>query len=462
MKVIGTHVAFENNYLKFDKVKKTHDYVINTNDTNEVDKKTPFDTKFSQSYLIQRNLLSLKKYPFKNGRISFGKPVTLPIPEDVEYLMRLHYISFDQALSLFNKLKHAKYTDTSERYEEDKSTRETERRENKAIRAKNFSFLDCIDYDKYFNPCKDFVENYIKLTGFPNLKECSQKIEDEFKRTIGVAEKNTNKMFKYYDPNAADVIMYGYDGACSVGLAHAWPGSDLDKAFVIIKGSSNYKLSDEDVINEYRGQLWENMDTRILSVNHYAAFPNVYTKKQVLTMISILDRYTEKLGYDEDKASYAIENIEDPIERAQFNLELSKILPVYLKEDAKNFAYLIEPIRECTRTYRIAAEKDDEEILNRFHSSKFYQMSNMAGLRYYMKKYKNASSDELKPKLKAREKVEKHFKFWESNFQYYFIKNVIKNMCDDGEQDIYFQCPDGSRALKMNDMVAGKIPAEMS
>ena len=149
---------------------------------------------------------------------------------------------------------------------------------------------------------------------------------------------------------------------CSVGLGYAWPGSDLDKAFIIIEGSSS-PLKNKEIVNRYRGQLWENMDTRILSINHYAAFPNVYTKKQVMDNIDLFDSYTKDYTeFDKMIAYSAINYIKDPIKRAQFNLELSEKLPGYLKEDAKNFAYFIETLRECCYwTYDKAWDKELSE-----------------------------------------------------------------------------------------------------
>lgn len=174
-------------------------------------------------------------------------------------------------------------------------------------------------------------------------------------------------------------------------------------------------------------------------------------------MISTLDLYTGNFTeLDEMAAQTAINHAKDPILRAQFNLELAEKLPVCLREDAKNFAYLIEPIRECGRSYRIDAKDDDEEIINKISSSRFCQMSNVSGLRYYHNKQKESS--ELKPKLKARENVEMSFDSWDIRKQYDFIKNVIKNMCGDGEPNECFECPDGTRELMMNDMLTGRIP----
>ena len=227
MKIMSVYTPFLTNHLKYDKDKK-QTYGINPNDKKEVDKNKSFYTKFSQSYLIQKNLLSLKKYPIKNGRVSFGKPQTLPAWDG--YSSTFDIVRF---IRRFDLLKHAKYTDISEMYEKDEYKRKTELRENKAIRAKNFSFLDNIG--DFFGP-GIFVKYYRNLTGFPNLKETTQKINDEFKRTIGIASTNTNKMFGQ-NSHVADVVTYGYDEMCSVGLGYAWPGSDLDKAFIIIEGS---------------------------------------------------------------------------------------------------------------------------------------------------------------------------------------------------------------------------------
>ena len=446
MKVMGTQCCIENNYLQVKK-DKIQNLSMNANYKKKVNKKEPFDTKFSQSYLIQRNLLPIKKYPFKNGRISFGKPVYLPQWDG--YSSTLDIIRF---IRRFDLLKHAKYTDISEMYEKDEYKRKTELHENKAIRPKNFSFLD--EIGDFFGP-RIFVKYYKDLTGFPNLKESTQKIKDEFKRTINVASTNTNKMFGI-NSHVADIVTYGYDEMCSVGLGYAWPGSDLDKAFIIIEGSDS-SSKDKEIVNQYRGQLWENMDQRILSINHYAAFPSVYTKKQVMDNIDLFDEYTKDYTELDKMIAYsAINHTKDPIKRAQFNLELSEKLPQYLKEEAKNFAYFIETLRECNIwTYDKAWDK---ELSAKMTASKFCQMSNVSGIRYHHNKHKE--SFELKPKLKARKNVEKSFEDWDSKKQYNFIKNVIKNMCGDGEENECFICPDGTRQLMLDDMLIGRIPVE--
>ena len=59
MKIMSVYTPFLTNHLKYDKDKK-QTYGINPNDKKEVENKKSFDTKFSQSYLIQKNLLSLK------------------------------------------------------------------------------------------------------------------------------------------------------------------------------------------------------------------------------------------------------------------------------------------------------------------------------------------------------------------------------------------------------------------
>ena len=49
----------------------------------------------------------------------------------------------------------------------------------------------------------------------------------------------------------------GYDGVSSVAKFKSLPGSDLDKAYITIKGSSYSESIDNDVVNQFKEQLWE-------------------------------------------------------------------------------------------------------------------------------------------------------------------------------------------------------------
>ena len=103
---------------------------------------------------------------------------------------------------------------------------------NKKILFENYSFLDKLvsSVDK-----NDFITAFCNFTGFPNLKLISEKMNKEFENTLKYINTKSNGYYK--------VIDYGYDPTCSLGQKKAFPGSDLDKGYVILenKGVSSEK-----------------------------------------------------------------------------------------------------------------------------------------------------------------------------------------------------------------------------
>lgn len=292
---------------------------------------------------------------------------------------------------------------------------------NKSIRKENLSFLDEIYYtqDK-----KDFISHYQEVTGFPNLKLVSEKIEKEF--VLG-AKKSSIGL--YY----GDVIAAGYDDTCSVGKRKAFPGSDLDKAFIIIRGSGNLDR-DKFILEKYKGNLWHNVDQRILSFNHDISFPTVYTIAQIKDKLKKINQVANELSLDESHFRNLVKNEYIDLEKAaEFNILLSKEFDTYTgntgklsKDDVKNFAYFIESIRDGKNLISSARFDMLKSDLER---SKFYKFSNVAQI----KAVKNAikKGREYKTKILLREKLEKDFQNWDVSKQFDFIKTLIKYSCED-------------------------------
>ena len=154
------------------------------------------------------------------------------------------------------------------------------------VRESNLSFLDRVknDYEK-----AKFIEYYKDLTGFTNLSAVSARIMNEF---INAVEDASIELFysKY------TVEQAGYDGVCSVGRGKALAGSDIDKAYVVLKGTGD-KLDDIKTVNEFKGKIWANTDQRLLSYNHdEAAFPQVFTKAQLEETAEKTNSFLSKFG----------------------------------------------------------------------------------------------------------------------------------------------------------------------
>lgn len=321
----------------------------------------------------------------------------------------------------------------------------------KDIRIRNYSFLDEL---KTCEDKKIFIDEYRKFTGFPNLEETSNKIINEFKRVIHIATE-------YVNTNSSEpgkVIIAGHDSVCSVGHRKAFPGSDLDKGYVIIEGNHPF-WSDEKLVAEYKGQLWEHLDQRLLSVNHKDAFPNVYTKKQVLTTMKKLDTI---IKLDEQIFKYFMYKRlreTDPVRGAEFNIMVAKKLPETKdKIEAKNFAYLIETIRDGEAS--IFPTHSDSPSLIEIHkamqNSQFCWLSNVTQMGAISRNYSDLGA--LKSKIANRERLESDFDNWDIDQQYEVIKEVIKGMSGD-ESDRFSEYFGGGdlRRLTINDILTGKI-----
>lgn len=321
----------------------------------------------------------------------------------------------------------------------------------KDIRMRNYSFLDEL---KSNDDKKIFIDEYRKFTGFPNLEETSNKIIAEFKRAINIATDyvNTNSS------ESGKVIIAGHDSVCSVGHRKAFPGSDLDKGYVIIEGDHPF-WSDERLVDEYKGQLWEHLDQRLLSVNHKDAFPNVFTKKQILTTIN---KFDSLIKFDEETFKhfmYKRLRETDPVKGAEFNIIIAKNLPETKdKIEAKNFAYLIETVRDGETSIfpKHSVSPSLMEIHRAMQNSQFCWLSNVTQMGAISRNYNDIG--ELKSKIQSRERLKSDFENWDIDRQYEVVKEVIKGMSGD-ESDKFYEYFGGGdlRRLTINDILTGKI-----
>lgn len=299
--------------------------------------------------------------------------------------------------------------------------------QNKEIRQHNLSFLDKLNkWEK-----ADFVDYYCNLTNFPDLKKVSEKIETEFINSI----QNVSSSF---NEDEYKCIAAGYDTTCSVGKKMAFPGSDLDKAFILIKGSSDLK-KDKTIVEKFKSALWNCTDQRILSFNHDTSFPTIYTIAQMNYLINVIDMNTRDLSFDKNHLKNIIENEYVDIDKAaEYNIEISKKFkePSYSerttnanKEDVKNFAFFIESLRDGKLLIETSELKNIKRYLAEYD---FYNFSNVAQL----KAMQNAvnSGKEQKNKIIKRKSLMNDFKNWDTDKKFNFIKTLIKYSCEDADE----------------------------
>lgn len=357
------------------------------------------------AFYTKPRLLNFKKSSQKTTFTFTAKPYELPA---------INVKSAYDAMVLYNFLSLGNYLDSSD---DDVCP------ENKQIRQTNLSFLEKL---KSQEDKKIFIEHYKDVTGFPNLKLVSEKIEKEF--ILGIKKS-------LFDLET-NCILAGYDGTCSVGKKRAFPGSDLDKAFVVLESSGNLNR-DLEVIEKFKANLWNNIDQRLLSFNHDISFPNIFTTLQIKDKLNKIESKIKNINIDKNYLNKLLEEEYVNLEKAaEYNILISKNFDIEVndpeieitKEDLKNFGYFIESLRDG----KYLIKTDQFEYLKKdLEKSDFYNFSNLAQMKA-MNKAVNEGR-ENKTKILLRENFEKTFNSWDLDKQLDFIKTLIKYSCEDND-----------------------------
>lgn len=353
------------------------------------------------------------------------------------------------AIAQWNVLKHPQFTNI---FQESEIATAKEVLENQKIRDLNYSFLDSL----YSTAEKSkFIEYFKRITGFPSLAASSRIMLAEFERVLKTACRKAGG-------SADDVLLSGYDRYCSVGLGTALPGSDLDKGYAIVKGVTGGLSTQQKFSERLKGFIWENIDNRLMSVNHCAAFPNIMTDKELVMSLDKFEPYAkEVVGTDARYNLFLRERMENPnpVSSAKFNIWLSQILSSKKdKADAKNLAYVVETIRDgekasCNYDYM-------EQLTDKMNNSYFSWCTNVGQGHVMDKKYSYYASDVTKPKLKARKDIENNFNSWSVNKQYELVKDIIRSMSGDNKnpefKNLFYSKTDRHRLL-INDILNGDV-----
>ena len=356
------------------------------------------------------------------------------------------------AINQWELLRHPKY---SAIFQEEETCTQAQREANRQLRLNNYSFLDDLRYD--FDK-KQFIDYFKSLTGFPSLTEVSRNILAEFKRVIGVADKKA-RSFSLFG-SGDNILMCGYDEFCSVGQKTALPGSDLDKGYAILREVRGGLREQKRFSDEVKGQIWENIDNRILSVNHTAAFPNIMTDKELAENIHYVDRYARQFVTPENINFFRYIRLQkgNPISGSKFNIWLSDRLPCKQdKYNAKNLAYIVEAMRDGKKLS--SQYTFNESLYKLFENSEFCHCSNVTQGKVMQDRY-DYSVYELKDKLKARKEVEQSFNSWSTSKQYELVKDIIRSMSGDSInpefKPLFYSHNDRPRLL-INDILRGKV-----
>ncbi len=320
--------------------------------------------------------------------------------------------SLDDAIKQWEKLKYAPYYEALDDFKYP---------ENKVIRAKNFGFLEQLTPEMK----KGFVEHFEQVTGFPNLNAVSERIENEFVTRVYQAAERV--------AGGVKIIAAGYDPTCSVGLRRAFPGSGLNKSFVVLRNASS--LSDTEVVNHFKGNFWFNTDQRILSLNKADNFPEVYTMDQVHHCLDIMDERANKLWFADGVKTYMKDMLEyetDPLRGGYFNINLTRVLPGngVTKEFAKNFAYFIESVRDGKNL--INNKNYYNTLYYAIRLSEFGQYTNVSRMNAHNKLI-SSGAEPIKAKLQLREALVKEYPQMSPDEKFELVKDIIKAVSKDND-----------------------------
>lgn len=320
--------------------------------------------------------------------------------------------SLDDAIKQWEKLKYAPYYEALDDFKYP---------ENKVIRAKNFGFLEQLTPEMK----KGFVEHFEQVTGFPNLNAVSERIENEFVTRVYQAAERV--------AGGVKIIAAGYDPTCSVGLRRAFPGSGLNKSFVVLRNASS--LPDTEVVNHFKGNFWFNTDQRILSLNKADNFPEVYTMDQVHHCLDIMDERANKLWFADGVKTYMKDMLEyetDPLRGGYFNINLTRVLPGngVTKEFAKNFAYFIESVRDGKNL--INNKNYYNTLYYAIRLSEFGQYTNVSRMNAHNKLI-SSGAEPIKAKLQLREALVKEYPQMSPDEKFELVKDIIKAVSKDND-----------------------------
>lgn len=395
--------------------------------TNSIYYKKNSNNKIKTSLYTTKESALSDSFVAKRQNLSFG---TSPIKLDLGKYSNKPILNGKEAIEIFENFKSGNYLDFNGNV---KSLADSK------IRIENLSFLDkVIDaQDK-----KKFIEYYKNLTGFPDLWTVAYKIKEQFTKAVNLSEHQLKNNAPESEKDYYEVLGYGYDGASSISRNTALPGSDLDKAYIILKGHSTNNEINKRIVNEFKGKIWENTDQRVLSYNHDAdSFPKIYTDKQVTNLVTNMqlkdyNSLSEKilppagLGFNlarlilkPQKPSTNFKN--DFVEANSHFIKLCKRFPIAghwelntenpTRENIYSFGFILEALKQGE-----AFKKYDNFWIDSKGVADYINASQIRAIK---------SGEGNKEKYQQREKLAKGFDSWSIDKQFRFIKSLMLASC---------------------------------
>ncbi len=221
----------------------------------------------------------------------------------------------------------------------------------------------------------NFVKEYGKMTGFPNLKEVTNKIDNEILKSVKELGREENMK----------PLLVAYDSNCSVAREKALPGSDCDGLIVITDTPESEKMN--------RAVLGMKMNQRVVDTTG-KHFPEMFTIEQMVSAIEKAEEAYKENNLDKNKEKYQKNISYDGasfIKAGRFNIDIANCIEDTYERDMICHAALFV---ENLRAGKVLLNDIDEKTLDYIKGTSFYKYSNITR--------QEGLSKKIKPKLENR------------------------------------------------------------
>lgn len=249
---------------------------------------------------------------------------------------------------------------------------------------------------------KAFVDEYCRMTGFPDIKTVSENINNEIIGALNkISRDRKNK-----------IVFAAYDSNCSVGRNAALPGSDCDGLFIAYE-----KISDAPEYSSVEVMAGDLMNQRIINSSgmHY---PDALKLDDLMFWIAKVDNLFEKIATPEKIIEYK-NNLQydgkSYLKAAQFNIDLAPLL----NDTEKNFVCRAGFFVENLRAGKVLVNHIPHHILTSIKGSALYIYSNMMR--------QEGLAGKVKPKIKNRAAFCERFSQAEDEEKFNICRNLLKH-----------------------------------
>lgn len=258
------------------------------------------------------------------------------------------------------------------------------------------------------NAKREFIRQYCNITGFPDMREISSRINSEVIKALQIAQEKTG----------AKVLFAGCNPTCSISNGHALPGSDLDTLFILLR--------DEDNTSEFKQEFKQATNSLLVGAtyNRTNDMPDVVKLGDIKASLSLAQEIFNQHGLNKNSALYESninQIIRDWTIAGQYNSDINRFIPEEKEGTDETRTRLLRTgmLMEIIRDGNVFSDDLDLETREFFENSCVYKYSNMQ----QMHSYKLAP---LKQKHKNREEILSRFNDLSVDEQLDMIVNIIR------------------------------------